>query len=109
MEVVKHISPRAEQLISEYGLGHVRAEYSETFLKRGADFHRAFAGRARHAGIVAANSSCSSADEWGLVAADGQPVLFPDGRKLLFVAGRNWGDSSGGHPLERRKAALSWR
>ena len=38
MEVVKHISPRAEQLISEYGLGHVRVEYSENILKRGLIF-----------------------------------------------------------------------
>lgn len=35
MEVVKHISPRAEQLISEYALGYVRVEYSENFLKGG--------------------------------------------------------------------------
>jgi len=35
MEAVKHISPRAEQLISEYGLGHVRAEYQENLLKTG--------------------------------------------------------------------------
>jgi hypothetical protein len=38
MEVVKHMSPRAEQVISEYGLGHVRVEYSEQVLKRGLIF-----------------------------------------------------------------------
>ena len=38
MEVVKHISPRAEQLISEYGLGHVQVVYSENLLKRGLIF-----------------------------------------------------------------------
>ena len=62
MEVVKHIIPRAEQLISEYGLGHVQVVYSENLLKRGADFHRAFASWARHAGLDSANSSCPGAD-----------------------------------------------
>src|SRR5258706_4452647 len=38
MEVVKHISLRAEQLISEYGLGQVQVEYSENLLKRGLIF-----------------------------------------------------------------------
>ncbi len=38
MEVVKHISPRAEQLISEYGLGHIQVEYSGNLLKRGLFF-----------------------------------------------------------------------
>jgi hypothetical protein len=38
MEVVKHISPRAEQLISAYGLGHVQVVYSENLLKRGLIF-----------------------------------------------------------------------
>jgi len=38
MEVVKRISPRAEQLISEYGLGYIRVEYSENVLKRGLIF-----------------------------------------------------------------------
>lgn len=35
MEAVKHISPRAEQLISAYDLGHVRGEYKENLLKTG--------------------------------------------------------------------------
>ena len=35
MQLVKHISPRAEQLISEYDLGHVKAEYKENLLKSG--------------------------------------------------------------------------
>jgi hypothetical protein len=35
MEVVKHISSHAEQMISEYQLGHARAEYKENLLKTG--------------------------------------------------------------------------
>lgn len=35
MDFAKRISPRAEQLISEYGLGHVRAEYRDNSLRGG--------------------------------------------------------------------------
>ncbi len=35
MDAVKHSSPRAEQLLSEYSLGNVRAEYKEHWPKRG--------------------------------------------------------------------------
>ncbi|MDQ2713467.1 MAG: hypothetical protein M3Z08_01010 [Chloroflexota bacterium] len=35
MDAVKPSSPRAEQLLSEYSLGNVRAEYKEHLLKRG--------------------------------------------------------------------------
>ena len=35
MDTVKQISPRAEQLMSEYQLGNVKAEYKENMLKTG--------------------------------------------------------------------------
>lgn len=35
MQIVEQISPRAEQLISEYNLGQVQAEYKEANLKTG--------------------------------------------------------------------------
>lgn len=35
MDALKHPSPKAEQLLSDYGLGHVKAEYTDQMLKAG--------------------------------------------------------------------------
>ncbi|HLG65573.1 MAG TPA: DUF6585 family protein [Ktedonosporobacter sp.] len=38
MDIVKHMSPRAEQIVSEHNLGQIRVEYSENLLARGLVF-----------------------------------------------------------------------